>query len=633
MKPTNIYKDYFSPIKCVVTRIDDPAQLNRVQVYIPAYHGEMNEASKGLNENPGTYPWAQLCTTLFKDNNNATISSMQELFAGNVPVILPPVGTIGWVLFEGGDVRLPIYMGSLSKGEANEYVTSVYSGSDSNNLSIGITGTSQLDIMKNIIFEQESGGKYDDINPKDVNAISIGLIQWHADRARNLLRDMRNANTMDFDTKRNTYGADFNLDGSWSNYYVSKDDRNYNAIKAILSTSYSRECQDNLVKADLASYIEVANSLGVTSFDAQIYFCDMYNQQPVGATDIAKASSDKSLDGLHTTCLSGGYWLGGNQYNNRDRRIRVYNAIKLLGSTGGLNPTSSTNISNTSSLGTVLLYPTECKNVVEPFASNHRYIVIAPESNRADFLYSEVKAPISGSAYFSSKTSFEDGWYVEITNGKYVVRLCNLADYTEGHGATKEVQMGETIGRVGYTITREPCLIVKFRINGVLTDPLPYFGTGVSSNVNVGSNGVVETAVNWMINIANDNSHGYSQTRRYGPDYDCTSLCTHGYINAGLNIDPSTWTYTMKANFERVGFTAIPYTRGMALIRGDVLLVHATDHQHAICYIGNNQAVAAHGTKGHPEEGDTSGDEISVTGFSDYSSGTNYQWVLRYTGG
>ena len=35
---------------------------------------------------------------------------------------------------------------------------------------------------------------------------------------------------------------------------------------------------------------------------------------------------------------------------------------------------------------------------------------------------------------------------------------------------------------------------------------------------------VIEKAVEWAISIANDNSHGYDQAHRDGPDYDCSSL-------------------------------------------------------------------------------------------------------------
>lgn len=35
--------------------------------------------------------------------------------------------------------------------------------------------------------------------------------------------------------------------------------------------------------------------------------------------------------------------------------------------------------------------------------------------------------------------------------------------------------------------------------------------------------GKIQTATQWMINLANDDSYGYDQTHRWGPDYDCSS--------------------------------------------------------------------------------------------------------------
>lgn len=34
----------------------------------------------------------------------------------------------------------------------------------------------------------------------------------------------------------------------------------------------------------------------------------------------------------------------------------------------------------------------------------------------------------------------------------------------------------------------------------------------------------IEKAVTWALAIANDNTHGYDQQYRWGPDYDCSSL-------------------------------------------------------------------------------------------------------------
>lgn len=43
---------------------------------------------------------------------------------------------------------------------------------------------------------------------------------------------------------------------------------------------------------------------------------------------------------------------------------------------------------------------------------------------------------------------------------------------------------------------------------------------------------VVESAISWAIAIANDNSHGYSQSSRWGPDYDCSSFVISAFRSA-----------------------------------------------------------------------------------------------------
>ena len=46
---------------------------------------------------------------------------------------------------------------------------------------------------------------------------------------------------------------------------------------------------------------------------------------------------------------------------------------------------------------------------------------------------------------------------------------------------------------------------------------------------------VVERAISWAVAIANDNSHGYSQQSRWGPDYDCSSLVIAAFKYAGVD--------------------------------------------------------------------------------------------------
>lgn len=143
----------------------------------------------------------------------------------------------------------------------------------------------------------------------------------------------------------------------------------------------------------------------------------------------------------------------------------------------------------------------------------------------------------------------------------------------------------------------------------------------------------VEKAAKFMEKIANDNSHGYDQLKRWGPDYDCSSLVITAYEQAGVKVKTAGATYTgnMYAAFIRCGFKDvtkdISLGVGASLKRGDVLL--NTSH-HTAMYIGNGKlAEAAINEKGGiygGKTGDQTGQEIRIRSYY------NYPWgcVLRY---
>ena len=147
---------------------------------------------------------------------------------------------------------------------------------------------------------------------------------------------------------------------------------------------------------------------------------------------------------------------------------------------------------------------------------------------------------------------------------------------------------------------------------------------------------IIDNAVNWAVNIANDDSHGYDQTHRDGPDYDCSSLICWAYYNAGLNTRPgytpatgSMYDVFIGAGFEDVT-SQINLSNGSGLVKGDVLLKPGS---HTEMYIGNSQLVGAsqneHGGVTGGQTGDQTGEEIHVHGYYNYP----WQYVLRYPGG
>ena len=150
----------------------------------------------------------------------------------------------------------------------------------------------------------------------------------------------------------------------------------------------------------------------------------------------------------------------------------------------------------------------------------------------------------------------------------------------------------------------------------------------VVSGVAATASGAIQSAIDWAVAIAADDTHGYSQKTRWGnPNYDCSSLVISAWQAAGVNVKDAGAGYTgnMKSAFTKVGFKWLPGNLGVDDLQpGDVLL---NPNSHTEMYIGNGMTVGAHGDK-DGRNGDSGGGEISVAKIHNFG----WQGVLRYVG-
>lgn len=142
-----------------------------------------------------------------------------------------------------------------------------------------------------------------------------------------------------------------------------------------------------------------------------------------------------------------------------------------------------------------------------------------------------------------------------------------------------------------------------------------------------------ELAIRAMEELAKDNSHGYDQIHRYGPDYDCSSAVIASWEGAGVPVhkNGATFTGNMLYSFLMSGFVnvtkSVDLKTGKGLVRGDVLL---NIKHHTAMYAGNGKEVEASinelGKATGGKTGDQTGKEILIRNYR------NYPWdcVLRY---
>ena len=140
--------------------------------------------------------------------------------------------------------------------------------------------------------------------------------------------------------------------------------------------------------------------------------------------------------------------------------------------------------------------------------------------------------------------------------------------------------------------------------------------------------GNMNKAVSWAIGIARDDSHGYDQENRNGPDYDCSSFVGTALHNAGFPVSPYSTTRNLVPQLRAAGFVDCkpPYKKGD---------IHITPGHHVVMSIDASSIVHASINEKNDitggKTGDQTGREICTRSFYTPTYGWGYH--LRYAGG
>lgn len=156
-----------------------------------------------------------------------------------------------------------------------------------------------IEIASEIIFSHE--GNYGSVNRDDNGAISVGKVQWHGNRALNLMRTICKALGASQSTSFLGEALYTEITAKGTSWAKRKATEAESArISQALSTEEGKKAQDALALADITGYCTHIKNLGVTDPAAIIFMADIENQGGAGASKrIIQAASGKNLDALY----------------------------------------------------------------------------------------------------------------------------------------------------------------------------------------------------------------------------------------------------------------------------------------------------------------------------------------------
>lgn len=186
--------------------------------------------------------------------------------------------------------------------------------------SAGINREVLIEYARKMYFELE--GHYDSVTARDVNAVSIGFMQWHGENALYLLKSICTADPtfanqtlgyLLYEEILQTPMWSSEAGSGWKTRVLTKSEAV--AVRRLINTDTGRSCQDRYAKSFISSEIDHAISQHISSDAAIVYYCSIENQYgPSGARSVLQRARSAlsmpddqpitSLDVLHRGLLA-----------------------------------------------------------------------------------------------------------------------------------------------------------------------------------------------------------------------------------------------------------------------------------------------------------------------------------------
>ena len=468
------YKGYTGLQKAIVTRIDDPEDKGRIQVCIPTFQGDVNVNRTGMGNDLGRYFWAQMCVTIYKENDVDNVDNIQDdnstlekylTSESTLPVIYPNVGDVVWIMFEDTDIRTPVYMGSLH--------TVLNSKKDNKGLSFSYKGGTLVEMSKRVILSVLS---YDYVNRNLNNVTEVGILNWTGDGIRTLIGCIRSLDVSSYNT---IMSGQYNFTNmltsskSWKNMVFEGD--LLNKVKSLLSSECGKKAQDDLIVVSIMSAITTAWKYGVNAPDVIIYFVCAYVIDKLNTQSYIKKCGN-SINKLHNLVLS-----NPNCVKDTNKYNTIYGNIIAMKENGDFSVSTLSDDNMENSTDSEYHWIAESKSITKSFNTQGDEYFLGMEVSFDNLKDKKGFAAHDGLATYKYdyETTLQKGKYVSIvndtdTNNVIETQYCHLAQcsFTNSLGATKQVKKGDLIGYAGQSGEAEvPTLLFMLWVNGVPTNP------------------------------------------------------------------------------------------------------------------------------------------------------------------